>query len=228
MRLDKLIYDVREGLRQYTDDSEISDRYIEYLYGIKRSKYLRQDLNNYQRTSDNSIRQTFCIDLEEVSVNECGIDIECDTMLRTTRPIPTPIELHTKVAITTVKPTNRISIPFNFITKRRAAFLGASRFNGAIFAFLDEDGYIYVTAPSGNEFKLLDCLTVTGIFEDPLELINFQNCCGCDDAESCFDRATTDYPLQPHYIDLIRREIVQDLLQFLKMPEDRDNNSNDT
>lgn len=228
MRLDKLTYDVREGIRQYTDDSEVSDRYIQYLYGIKRSKYLRQDLNNYERTSDNSIKQTFCLALEEVSVNECGIDIECDTMLRTTLPVPKPIELHTKVAISSVKPTNRMAVPFNFITKRRAAFISASRFQQAIFAFLDEDGYIYVTAPSGNEFKLLNCLTVTGIFEDPLELINYQNCCGCDDATPCFDMATTDYPLQPHYIDLIRKEIITDLLQFLQIPEDRDNNSIDT
>ena len=227
MTLDKIIYDVREGVRQYTDDSEISDRYIIYLYNIHRADYLRQDLNNYQRTSDNSIKQTFCIDLVEVSNNECNIDIECDTILRSSKPIPTPLELHTKVALTSVKPTNRTAIPFNFVTKRRITMLNGARFKKSLYSFLDEDGYIYVTAPEGNEFKLLNCLTITGIFEDPLSLIDFTNCCGCDTATSCFDMATTNYPLQPHYIKAIRKEIINNLLQFLGVQEDKTNNDND-
>lgn len=227
MRLDKLTYDVREAVRQYSDDSEISDRYIHYLYGIKRGKYLRQALNNYQRTFDNSILQSFCIELEEVNVNECGITIECSTLLRTVTPIPKPLELHTKVAISNVKPTNRLAIPFNFISKKRAAFVADSFFQTSIYSFLDDDGYIYVTSPSFNEYKLLNCLTITGVFEDPLELANYSNCCGCDDPAPCFDMTTTDYPLQPHNIDLIKNEIVQDLLRFLQIPEDKANDASD-
>ena len=62
----EIIYDVREAIRQTTDDTDISDRYILYLYNIKRSKYLRQDLNNLQKTIDISILQTLCMELEEV------------------------------------------------------------------------------------------------------------------------------------------------------------------
>lgn len=227
MKLDKLIYDVREALKKYSDDSELSDRYIVHLYNIKRAKYLRQDLNNYQRTSDNSIKQTFCLDLELVGNNECGVSIECDKLLRTTQPIPTPIELHTKVALNSVKPTNRTSVPFNFLSKRRTAYLDGASFQRAIYSFLDEDGYIYVTAGSGDAFKLLNCLTITGVFEDPLELRNYQNCCGCSTPSPCFDDATTDYPIQPHYIDLIKKEIVVELAQLDRIQEDKENDSND-
>ena len=226
MITDKIIYDVREALKQYSDDSEISDNYILHLFGIKRAKYLRQDLNNYQKTFDNSILQALCVDLEVVSANECSVTTECDTILRTTSPIPKPLELHTKVALLSVKPTNRIAIPFNFITKHRVPYIDGTRFKESLYAFLDSDGYIYVTAAEGNTFKLLDCLTITGVFEDPEDLQSFNNCCGCSDPLPCYDRATTDYPLQPHYIDLIKREIVQDLLQFLQIPEDKENDSN--
>ncbi len=226
MTVDKLIYDVREAVRQYSDDSEISDRYIIYLLNIKRAKYLRQDLNNYQRTPDNSIQQTLCIDLDVVSANECGITFECDTLLRTTKQIPTPLELHTKVALNSVKPTNILAIPFNFITKRRINMIEGTRFQKSIYAFLDPDGYIYASAGSGNEFKLLECLTVTGVFEDPLALQDFQDCCGCTTPSPCFDNATTDYPIQPHYIDLVKKEIVGDLIQFLQISEDKENDSN--
>ena len=98
----KIVYDVREALKQYKDDSEIDDRYIIYLYNNKRAKYLRQDLNNFQRTVDNSIVQKLCLELEEVSINECNVDYDCGTIMRTKRPIPKPLELHLKSAITNI------------------------------------------------------------------------------------------------------------------------------
>ena len=224
--LNKIIYDVRETLRQYTDDSEISDRYITYLYGIKRAKYLRQELNNFQRTTDISVTQTLCLSLEKISSNECGLDFQCDTILRTKKPIPQPLELHTKSAITQVKPTQKLSIPFSFITKEKAAFYKNSPFNKGIFAFLDNDKHIYVISQL-NTINLLECITVTGVFEDPLELINYTNCCNCEQPSPCFNEEETNYPLQPHYVDLIKNEIVKELLKQLDIPEDTKNDSAD-
>ena len=226
MTLDKIIYDVRESLKQYTNDSEIDNRYIIYLYNIKRAKYLRQELNNYQRTTDQSVTQTLCLGLERVSINECNIDYDCETILRTKKPIPQPLELHIKSAITNVKPTKRISIPFNFTTKSKAIYSSFSPFNKAIFAFLDNDKYIYFLS-SEDSLNLLECVTVTGIFEDPLELQNYTNCCNCENIEPCFEINTTNYPIQPHYIDLIKNEIVKDLINLLGIKEDKENNSND-
>lgn len=227
MILENIIYDVRESLKAYTDDSEISNEYIIYLYGIKRSKYLRQELNNYQRTTDISVTQTLCLGLERVSVNECGLDLDCATIVRTKRPIPQPLELHIKSAITSVKPTERISIPFNFVTKQKAIYSKHSPFNRAIFAFLDNDKYIYLISED-ETLNLLECLTITGVFENPLDLANYTNCCSCtSNSLPCFDEMTTNYPLQPHYIDLIKNEIVNELIKKLNIPEDTKNNSVD-
>ena len=222
----KLVYDVRESLKQYSDDSEISDRYIIYLYGIKRAKYLRQDLNNFQHTTDISVTQTLCLPLEVVTANQCGLDIECETILRTKRSIPQPIELHTKPAITSVKSTNRISVPFSFTTKERAIYSKHSPFNKGIFAFLDNDNRIYLLSKLKG-LKMIECLTITGVFEDPLDLLNYTNCCDCEDSIPCFDLTNVNYPIQAHYIDLIKNEIVKDLIQEMKIPEDKNNNSDD-
>jgi hypothetical protein len=46
----EIVYDVREALKLYSDDAEITNSYIKYLYNIKRSKYLRRELNKFQRT----------------------------------------------------------------------------------------------------------------------------------------------------------------------------------
>lgn len=226
MRLDKLVYDVREYIKSFTDDSEIDDRHIIHLYNIKRVKYLRQGLNNYQRSIDNSILQTLCVGLEEVSISECDISYECGKILRSKQPIPTPIELHTKVAITKVKPTNRISIPFSFVNKDKIAFLEGATFKNNLYAFLDDDEYIYIISPNDEAYKLLECITVTGIFEDPLELSKYSNCCNCTTTAPCFNELESDYPLQPHYIDIIKQEIVNELIGVRQTVEDKTNDSN--
>jgi hypothetical protein len=55
-----------------------------------------------------------------VSANQCASALDCTVIIRTKRPIPQPIELHIKPAITSVKSTNRTSLPFNFVTKEKS------------------------------------------------------------------------------------------------------------
>lgn len=224
MVADKLIYDVREHLKQYTNDSDLDDRYILYLYGIKRSKYLRQELNNLQRTVDIIITQTLCLELEEVNVLQCGLDLDCETIVRTKKPIPKPLELHIKSAITSVRPIKRIAPSFNFISKERAVFSQFAVFANGIYAFLDNDMHIYFVSQL-DTLSLIDCISVTGIFEDPLALADYYNCCGCETQTKCFDLLKSEYPLQPHYIDLIKNEIINELVNKFKIPEDTENNS---
>lgn len=226
MTLDLIVYDVREQLKQYTTDSELDDRYIIHLCNLKRAKYLRQELNNYQRTTDISVTQTICMETEIVSANECNLDYDCGTILRTKEKVPTPLELHLKSAVTSVKPTTRLSVPFNFTTKQRAVYSQHSPFHNAIFAFLDNDMHIYIISEL-PEIHLIECLSVTGVFEDPLAMRNFNTCCGCDEPIPCFDMATTNYPLQPHYVDLIKMEIVNELIRVINRREDKENETND-
>lgn len=225
-KISELIYDVREGLREFSDDSEFDDRYIIYLYGLKRAKYLRQLMNNYQKTTDNSVLQTFCIPMIEVNANECSVDVDCDKILRSENKIPKPLDLHTKPAITKIKPTNITSVPFNFVSKDRIPYISDATFKDAMYAFLDPNGYIYVY--STKDTRLMDCLTVTGVFEDPMEMKNYYNCCNCSDtATVCYDEDTTDYPLQAHLIDIIRDEIIREGMRTKSIPEDKINDGTD-
>tara|TARA_R110002124_G_scaffold281430_1_gene455700 strand:- start:59778 stop:60461 length:684 start_codon:yes stop_codon:yes gene_type:complete len=225
-KIAELTYSVREGIKEFSDDTEFDPRYIMFLYNLKRVKYLRQDLNNYQKSIDNSVQQSFCIGLEEVNANDCGIDINCNTILRSVKKLPKAIDTHTKPAINRVKPSDKLSLPFNFISKERMVYLNDSPFSKAVYSFLDPDGYIYVISKS--DVRMLDCLHITGIFENPMELQNFSNCCNCDSPSVCFDDDTTEYPLQLHYIDLIKNEIIKELLVTKQIPEDKENNATDS
>ena len=165
------------------------------------------------------------MELEKVSISECGLNYDCETIMRTKLPIPTPLELHLKSAITEVKPSIITGKPFNFVTKEKAIWSQYSTFPESIYAFLDTDMKIYLISKS-ETVKLIDCITVTGIFEDPLELQNYKNCCGCEDSKFCFDENETDYPLQAHHIDSIKSEIVQSLIGTLQIQEDQINDAN--
>lgn len=223
-KLEEIVYDVREAVKEFADDSELDDRYILYLYNIKRAKYLRQDLNNYNRRIDISIQQSICLKMELVDGDDC--DDDCPKLLRSSLPVPKPLELHTKPAILNVKPTTKISVSFNFIPKQKIAFIDGSQFASGLYSFLDEDGYLYVYSLS-EAYKLLKCVTLIGVFENPLDLSNYSNCCDCKDEQPCFDEMKDNYPLQPHFIDLIKMEIVRELVGLKQIPEDKENNSND-
>lgn len=223
-KINELVYDVREAVEQFSSDSDLDNRYIIYLYNIKRAKYLRQDLNNFQKSWDNSIMQTFCVPMEIVSAETCSRNLECTRILRSKVPLPKAIELTDKVAISRVKPTNITSLPFTFLSLERGLYFNKSRFPKSIYAFIDTDNYLYAVSENESMF-LINCITVSGIFEDPLSLQEFKDCCDCKDSNVCFDPLESEYPLQPHYIDLIKNEIVNEVLRKLEIPQDKNNNA---
>ena len=227
-KINELVYDVIEAVKAFSDDSELEERYIIYLYNIKRAKYLRQDLNNYLRTVDNSVQQTLCLDMELVDATDCSVDYSCSKILKSVKPLPKPIDLHSKVAISKVKPVTKLGIPFNFISKDKAPYIENAPFNKALYAFIDVDNHIYVYSKA-EEYSLVECLSVTGVFENPLDLIGYFNCCGCEENETttCYNIDESEYPLQPHYIDVIREEIIRDILRTKQIPEDKVNDSTD-
>lgn len=225
-KIAEIVYDVREALKEYSDDSNIDDRYILFLYNIKRDKYLRQDMNDYGKSVDVSVLQTFCESLIEVSTNECDVDTSCSLLLRTKNRIPKPLDLHTKPAITKIKPVTRIGLPFTFTTKERIPYLTGSKFSKGIYGFLDTDGYIYFLSKS--DISLLECVSITGVFSNPMELENYSTCCDCNEPSKCFDEETTEYPLPNRYVDVIRMEIINELAGLDKIKEDTTNDAEDT
>jgi|GEM_PF-3061150 len=226
MTLAELTYDIREAIKEYSDDSELSDRYIQYLITIKRAKFLKQKLDRLGRKFNNRILQTLCVGLEETSVNECGLDLECETILRTKRPLPDLLQLSDKDAIERVAPSNRLAKKFNYIPREKAPYLDSAYHSRGVKTFLHNDGHLYFISDST---LFLECVSVTGVFEDPLDLATFNNCCNCEDTteNSCFDINESDYPVYIELVDMMREEIIRDILRTKQIPEDKMNNSND-
>lgn len=224
--INQVIFDIREALKDYSDDSELSNEYILYLLNIKRAKYLKQRIDQLGRSYNNRVLQTLCLETEEVSINECGLDFDCETIIRTKKPLPQLLQLSTKDALQRVSPSDKLSIKFNLINRERATGYMNSPFNNKIKAFLHDDNHIYLI---GNPMPLLlECISVTGVFEDPTELENYSNCCGCNlETSKCFDYDTTEYPIQIDLLDIIRTDVIQEIAKLKQIKEEQSNNSND-
>ena len=219
MTLDKLIYDVRESLREYVDDSNVDNRYIQYLINNKRAKLLGQDLNRQNTIIDEGMKQTFCLNLQRVNALECGVDMGCKYVYRTERAIPEPMDLKNKPAITRVSSVNIIDKPFTMTNRERAVYQSQSAFNTIPAVFYHTDKYLYLIGDE-SALKLLKKINITGVFENPLELIDYT----MESGEACYDVGSFDYPIAPRHIDIVIQEVTKQIAGSKMMPVDDTNN----
>lgn len=220
MKHDKLIYDVRESLNQNTDDSNLSDEYLSYLIGVYRAEILKNELNNFQRITNVINIQSFCLEMEEVSVYDCNINLDCETVLRSKQQLPSLIKTHIGNSLTTVRPVDRTAKPFTYIDESRLAFLPNSRFAKSIYYFIGSDMHLYLVGKT-ETYKRIKCINVSGVFADPLELSEYKTCCGCDDeSNACFDLLETDYPISSDQIPSVITLISQRLISKFQIPND--------
>ena len=228
MKLDKLVYDIRERLSQYQDDSNITNEYITYLIGIYREKILKNELNNYQMIVSPMVIQSFCLELEEVSAYDCGIDFNCEKILRTKRPIPKPIKSHIGPAITSVKPVSKMARSFSLVEKEGLPYFMNGKYNTGIYYYLDNDMHIYFISKQ-ETLKLMECVYVSGVFSDPFELVDYTDECACnvDNPTTCFNELEMDYPITGDHIADIANLVIEVLINKLQIPEDKNNNAND-
>lgn len=222
----ELIYDVKEYMKAYSDDVELSNEHIMFLYRKKRAKHLRQLLNDYTRKFDNITLQSFCVSLEEVDKSLCGLEVGC-TILRSTIPIPTLLDLRSRDTLISVGPSLIGAEKFKIINIEQASYILQKPYSTGIYTFIDTDGYLYIIA-NDEAHKMLECIYVTGLFEDPEELESFSTGCNSEsnNTNPCFTE-NTEYPLQGFLIDTIGNEIKKELVSRLGIPEDKDNNSDD-
>lgn len=219
-----MIYDVKELLNKYGDDNLYEDRHILYLYNLKRAKFLRQLLDDKTRSIDNILIQTFCLSFEQISSAICGIS-SCDTLMRSTKPIPKLLEVRNRSMLISIQPSIVTSKSFKLIDVSQASTILDRPYSNGIYVFTDDKGYVYLLSKN-EEYKMIECLFLRGVFEDPSDLEGYKNCCECENTEdNCFTEDMV-YPAQSFLIDTIRDEIIKLLIGTKEqIPQDSDNNS---
>lgn len=224
MNAENIIYAVREGLKEYTDDTRYTDDYIMYLVKNKRSFLIRREYSNLQRTIDQELIQTLCVGLEIVDDSDCPecIDYTSDcTILRTKQPVPFTIELHNRNSITRIAFTKKTGRKINFVSKERFVYSGEGDYEKReIFAYLDNDGHIYLKSKSSG-YASQDILSVSGLFDNPDDLTEFE-CSG----QECYSNISR-YPIKGWMEEIIIKEIISELANLKQLPTDEVNNARD-
>lgn len=222
----QMIYDVRERLNQLNDDSEFSDRLILHRINQVRATFLLQHLNNFRIPTSLDIIQSLCLETELVSTEICGVAVDCEKILRTKQKLPQLLIKHTGPSIISVTTPNMFSeeitvIPFNKVSiSQHKPFKSTN-------VFLGQDNHLYMFSSKSESYKFIECLTVKGVFYNPLDLEDFKNCCGCENSESCFDRDSTNYPMLAELESALLDVVVSSFQSKLELPKDNTNNSDD-
>ena len=221
MNVQDIIYAIREGLKEYTDDSRYTDDYIMYLVRIKRAALIRREYSNLQRTIDQETLQTICMTLEEVDDSDCPdclIDSTDCKIIRTVQKLPFTIELHNRSSITRIAFTQKSSAKINLVSRDKIVYAGEGAFEKkAIFAYLDNDGHIYLKSKI-NSYKSQEKISVTVLLDNPDDAALFVGCEGVN--QPCYNILESRYPLKGWMEEAIRTQIISELANLKPLPAD--------
>lgn len=213
MTSEEIAYDILfnlEGTSRSSDDSEIELEQIYFKMDTTRAMLIRQDQAKGRSLSDNIVQTISCLEVEQVSASECcGITSEC-TILRTKLRIPRPIELYQKDLITRVSGVNIVSPSWTNIPYSKLEYSGVSKWTKNSTKWFLKDGYIYIINP-----PQVQKISVTGVFENPSDLANYQNCA----SQACWD-TSSQYPISGHMLPTLKQLILEDLMRLKQAPSD--------
>lgn len=203
--LQELIYSVFNTVRPaYTGEKPLSLELIKYHIINTRALLIKNDLNKNYTVDSYIIQDLGCLTLEEADKGCCDVPVDC-TILKTVQKIPSPIELHHKQMITRIGPVDTTAKPFQIIPYERVPYVGLNKFTKNLVKAFIKDGYVYIVVSKDNPiFWGLQTINVQGVFEDPTEVSDFNDC----DGENCFND-NSDFPVKAWMIPAIIETVVK-------------------
>jgi hypothetical protein len=215
----ELVYNIKELLKEHTDDSLVSDRHIMFLYDMYRTKMLRQLYSNRSKALDSSAVQAMCLEMEEIDKGLCGITVNCK-VFRSKQKLPSLLSLRSRSALVGAAPSFFGSKKFEIIDREDVEVHQEDKYSGDAIYF--QDGYAVAVAGEVDNAMLIECIRFEGVFDKPSELEEYSNCCGCDaTAEPCLSD-DTEYPIPGHLLSDVSQLVLNDLLGSKRIEQIRD------
>jgi len=217
----ELIFSVKELLKEHTDDSLIADEHIMFQIKNMRAMLLRQLYSDRAKRFDASVTQSFCIGMEVVDNGLCGARTNC-TVLRSVEKIPGLLSVKSRSSLTRVGPPVIGTDSYDLIDSNYLSECLDDEYAGHS-VFLDDD-YLYLV---GNTVaaKLIKCVRVSGVFEDPEDLEDYDDTCEANKLTKCFT-AESDYPIPGFMASSIIQEVVKPYIKVRTLEEHRDTDNN--
>jgi len=206
-----------------SDDSRLTDRHIYNKMVTVRSKLISQSAKKKQKINQWSYQTIPCIELIKAELHECPCipPLGCD-ILRSKYPIPKPLTDLNSHLIQSVS-TLEGNVIFSEITWNEKKYKSSNKYTANKPDYFIRNNYLYITHRSG-----LKVITLTGLFDNPLEVENFPSFCECDDCNNCESILEKEFPIDNDMIetliDITKIELIE---QFSQMVRDSSNNSED-
>ena len=202
-----------------SDDEDVSGRQLMFHFSNYRAKLVREDLSRGRSVDRQLVQDLGCVAVECVDAAECcEIADTGTTVVRTVLPIPKLLELYSKNLLTFVGLVDK-SVSYQITSPTQARWSKYNKYTGnTTKAYLQSNSnYLYlINAPKGIEL-----INIQGVFEDPEDIKNFNNCNGT----ACFSK-DSEYPISGHMIPVITELIMTKELKVLATtPTDVSNNT---
>lgn len=208
-----------------SDDSRLTPRHIYNKLVTVRSKLISEKIKKKQKINQWNYQTLPCVELIKTHASECPCipPTGCE-ILRSKYKLPKPLSNYDNHIIQSVTSLNG-DITFSETSWNEKKFKNFNKYTAKKPDYYFRDGYLYITV--NTKLKLI---TVTGIFEDPIEVDNFpsfcdENCKDCQDCESMFDK---EFVVDNDMIDALIELSLNELIQvFGQSFEDATNNTRD-
>lgn len=221
MLASEIIYNIKNLIAGgvQSDDTNLSNRQLMFIIDYYRAKLLKQDQQKGRFTQSLYIQNLGCVPLELSDKNDnCAID---DCILQTKNKLPTPLETTHGVNITFVGTSN--GTPFQMKPHNAMFWKRAAKWTGKETSWYYQAGRIKLVDPPTMMFSDMN---VQGIFERPLEAVEFRSCDCPDNGLECFSGFDFEYPIPLHHVDIIVKLVAETELRILSsIPVDNANNS---
>lgn len=206
-----------------SDDTRLSSRHIYNVLLTMRSTLIENKLNKRQPLSQWNFQTLPCVELVEALPYECPClpAIGCK-ILRSKYPLPKPLTAllggHMLQSVTSLEGSIMYD-PTTWKDKKRKA---GNKYTSKKPDYYIRNNYLYITSSTGPT-----AITVTGLFEDPLEAMAYPGSCGGSQIDPCASPLDSEFPIDKSMVKTLVEMAYQELLGgFSRGAEDTSNNSN--
>lgn len=217
-----------------SDDSRLSSRHIYSKILSVRSRLITQKLNKKQNISQWNYQTLECVELIRAEPYECPClpSVGC-IILRTKEKLPKPLSSLMKEHVLQSVTSLEGSIIFSETTWKDKKYKKGNKYTGSKPDYFIRNDYLYLTTKKGPK-----AVSITGLFEDPLEVDNYPSICGekgCDEntkenpCPECISPLDKDLPIDKDMVEVLIEISLQELISiFSQSREDITNNSKDS
>lgn len=213
----EIVYNIRNLIKDRSDDIKLSDRQLEFIVNYLREKLIVQQIQKGRSISSNIKQDLGQVELTKVDTGD-GTLLTGKNILRTLNKVPQPIELDHQDLFTYVGGMDKQS-PTQYKTKANAKWNKHNKYASKEPLSYYSNGYIYITNMPNPSLKWIN---IEGVFLTPRDVHSFKH----PNGTPVYNPDVDAYPISGRMLDTINDLVkTKELNLFLQVLDDTTNNA---